>query len=156
MQSVEHYLEQHPEIAFLFYKDYDSRQPTDLAQILSKDGVFKPAEPSSESLSLTSEHIISAVEILADQLPGSFDLFPDIDFDREIKAPYLFVYYSIPLLHLVQPHLSPLQNNFQIDQQYPSQSWNGIRRSQTPCLERSSHEKAYEILGTTGRRTCEE
>ena len=111
LQNVEHYLEQHPEIAFLFYKDYHAQPPTDLAQILSKDGVFKPAEPFSESLLLISEHIVSAVEILAERLPEFFDLFPDIDFEKEIRAPYLFAYYSIPLLASVQLHLSPLQND---------------------------------------------
>ena len=111
LQNVAHYLEQHPEITFIFYKDYKQQPPKDPAQIISKDGVFRPAEPFRESLSLISEHIISAVEIVAQRLPEFYDLFPEIDLQKEIRAPYLFAYYSIPFFKKIQSYLSPLQND---------------------------------------------
>ena len=111
LKSIDYYLEQHPEIAFVFYKDYHSKPPADLSRIISKDGIFRNPEPSKQSLSLISEHIISAVETMEQEVPNFSDLFPDFNVQNEIPAPYLFIYYSMPLLEDVKPYLTPLEND---------------------------------------------
>ena len=104
------YLDQHPEIAFVIYKDYDPLAPDDISKIMSKDGVFRIPEPSKQTLLLTSEHMISAVEQLARQIPDFAKIFPNFNPEKEIPAPYMFIYYSMPLFDYVVPHLTPLQN----------------------------------------------
>lgn len=111
LRNVEFYLEQHPEIAFIFYKDYYHRPPSDMSQILSKDGVYRSPEPYKQSLLLQSDHIISAVEKLEEHLPEFSDLFPDFDATKEIPAPYMFIYYCLPLLEECKHHLTPLEYN---------------------------------------------
>lgn len=109
LQNVRFYLEQHPEIAFVFYKDYNSNPPADNSKIMSKDGIFRIPEPSKQTLMLTSEHMLSAVEQLEKYVPDFSKLFPNFDPDREIPAPYLFIYHSMPLLNHVKPHLTTLE-----------------------------------------------
>ncbi len=109
LQNVRFYLEQHPEIAFVFYKDYDEIPPTDNSKIMSKDGVFRIPEPSKQTLMLISEHMISAVEQLEEYIPDFAKFFPDFDPYKEIPAPYMFIYHSIPLFDHVVPHLNTLE-----------------------------------------------
>ena len=108
LQNVDYYLAQHPEIAFVFYKDYERHPPADGSLIMSKDGVFRPPVPWGESLYLVSEYIISAVEALEHGVPGFAGLFPDFNPERAIRAPYLFLYYSMPFLKDIEPKLTPL------------------------------------------------
>lgn len=110
LQNVRFYLEQHPEIAFIFYKDYDQFPPADNSKLMSKDGVFRIPEPSKQTLMLTSEHMISAVERLGDAIPDFANFFPDFDPYREIPAPYMFIYHSLPLFDHIVPHLTPLEH----------------------------------------------
>ena len=44
------YLRQHPEIAFVSYSSYDPRQPTEISQIISEDGVFRTPRPFHQVL----------------------------------------------------------------------------------------------------------
>lgn len=110
LQNVRFYLEQHPEIAFVFYKDYDPFPPADNSKTMSKDGVFRTPEPFKQTLMLTSEHMISAVEKLADHIPDFADYFPDCDPYNEIPAPYMYINHCMPLFDHVIPHLTPLEN----------------------------------------------
>ena len=75
---------------------------------MSKDGVFRIPEPLKQTLMLTSEHMISAVEQLGRRIPDFDKFFPNFDPDAEIPAPYTFIYHSIPLFDHVVPHLTPL------------------------------------------------
>ena len=111
LQNVQFYLNQHPEIAFLFYRDYNSSPPKDLRKILSEDGVFDSPKPGAQSLNLVSEHIISAVEKVGKALPYFAELFPNFDPKKEIHAPYVFMYYILPLLPEAQLDLTPIEND---------------------------------------------
>lgn len=73
------YLDQHPEIAFVFYKEYNSQTEPELTELVSKDGVFRTPQPSKESLVLISEDVIIALEKLNENIPGLSSLFPDFD-----------------------------------------------------------------------------
>ena len=106
LQNVGIYLEQHPEIAFVFYKDYDPL--ADRSKIMSKDGVFRIPKPLKQTLMLTSEHMVSAAEQLGRRIPDFDNLSPNFDPYAEIPAPYTFIYHSIPLFDHVVPHLTPL------------------------------------------------
>ena len=109
LQNIRFYLEQHPEIAFVVYKDYDEVAPNDNSKIMSKDGVFRIPEPSKQALYLTSDHMIKAVEQLARHIPDFAKLFPNFNPEKEISAPYMFIYHSIPLFDHVLPHITPLE-----------------------------------------------
>ena len=104
------YLEQHPEIAFVFSNDYRPQPQAD-SQIASKDGVFRTPKPFKQNLILISEHITSAVKRLAQKTPGFSNLFPDFDPTHEIPAPYMFMYYTLPRLENVQRYLTPLESD---------------------------------------------
>ena len=109
LQNTRFYLEQHPEIAFVVYKDYDDIAPNDNSKIMSKDGVFRIPEPSQQALLLTSDHMLTAVEQLARHVPNFAKLFPTFNPEKEISAPYMFIYHSMPLFDHVLPHITPLQ-----------------------------------------------
>ena len=109
MKNISFYIEQHPEIAFVFYKDYDQVPPADNSKIMSKDGIYRIPKPFKQSLRLISEHIISAVEQLEDNIPNFDKFFPDFNPHREIPAPYMFIYHSMPLFDHVVPYLTPLE-----------------------------------------------
>ena len=110
LKHVHYYLEQHPEIAFVFYKDYHKLPPANESKIISKDGVFRIPEPSRQTLKLISEHMITAVEQCAELIPDFAKFFPDFDPYKEIPAPYMFIYHSMPLFHHAVPHLTPLKH----------------------------------------------
>ncbi|MCJ1268457.1 hypothetical protein MMC22_008345 [Lobaria immixta] len=55
--------------------------------------------------------MISAVEKLEELLPEFSDVFPNFDATREIAAPYMFMYYCLPLLGDHKHHLTPLEND---------------------------------------------
>lgn len=105
------YLDQHPEIAFVFYKEYNSQTEPELTELVSKDGVFRTPQPSKESLVLISEDVIIALEKLNENIPGLSSLFPDFDPTKKIVAPYMFIFCSLPLLERVECHLSSLESH---------------------------------------------
>ena len=111
LQNVDFYLDQHPELAFVFFREYNDRPPADMSLIMTKDGVYRNPEPFKETLALLSEHIISAIKQVQRQLPGIPNVFPQFDPGDEIPAPYLFFYYSLPLLENVQLGLTPVEKS---------------------------------------------
>ena len=109
LRNVDHYLDQHPEIAYIFSKVYNPNPPRDRTKVESKDGVFRKPKPYFEYLRLVSEHLIEAVSYIADHLPDFDDFFGDFNPTADIPAPYLEMYYAIPLLDDVLSDLSPIQ-----------------------------------------------
>ena len=109
LRNVDQYLDQHPEIAYVFYKSYNPYPPRDIRKVESKDGVFRQPKPHSEYLRLISEHLIDAVSILVDQVPDFDKLFRDFEPTADMPAPYLEIYYAIPLLEDVMAEMSPIQ-----------------------------------------------
>lgn len=111
MRIVDYFLDQHPEIAFVFYRDYESRPPADRTKFETKDGVFRAPLAKSQSLSLIASSMVEAVEKLVQDVPEFGKYFPYFDPEKEIKAPYLFMYYCMPFLPDVLPKLDPLSRN---------------------------------------------
>ena len=111
LEDQELYLDQHLEIAFVFYKKYNSQTEPELTELVSKDGVFRTPQPSKESLVLISEDVIIAVEKLNANIPGLSSLFPDFDPTKEMVAPYMFIFCSLLLLERVECHLSSLESH---------------------------------------------
>ncbi|KAL9619294.1 MAG: hypothetical protein Q9160_006059 [Pyrenula sp. 1 TL-2023] len=105
LRNTDYYLDQHPEIAFVFYKTYESRPPADLSKIQTKDGVFKDPKPDKETLFLRASEILEAVEEFVERVPKFKDYFPHFDPYADIKAPYLFMYYSQPFVIIVLTEL---------------------------------------------------
>jgi hypothetical protein len=111
IRNMEYYLDQHPEIAFAIYKRYTQTPPSDRSKIETKDGVYRSPAPAHEFLSLIAPDILDAVEELVQQIPGFGDYFPYFDPERQILAPYLFMYYSAPFIPDILPELDlPVQN----------------------------------------------
>lgn len=110
LRHVDSYLDQHPEISFMFFNFYSTRPPTDIYMIMTKEGIFKPPRPYRQSLRIESPHLLGAVENMEEQLPEIASLFPDFNPEKRISAPYLVFFYSIPLLSQVKPHLTILQD----------------------------------------------
>jgi hypothetical protein len=96
VRNVDYFLNQHPEIAFVFYRDYESRPPADRTKFETKDGVFRAPLSKSQSLSLIASSMVEAVEKLVQDVPEFGEYFPYFDPEKEIKAPYFFVYYCMP------------------------------------------------------------
>jgi hypothetical protein len=111
VRNVDYFLDQHPEIAFAFHRDYESRPPADRTKFETKDGVFRTPLSKSQSLSLIASSMVEAVEKLVQDVPEFGEYFPYFDPEKEIKAPYLFMYYCMPFLPDVLPKLDPLSRN---------------------------------------------
>lgn len=103
IRNIHYYLDQHPDIAFTVYKTYASRAPADLAKIETKDGVFRKPEPKTQNLSFISQTMIEAVEEFVEKVPHFDYFFPYFNPRRQIKAPYLFMYYSAPYMPEILP-----------------------------------------------------
>jgi hypothetical protein len=110
-RGVDHYLEQHPELAFVFYKYYDSRAPASKTKIETKDGVFRAPVPIQQTLCFVSSHMVAAVEKFVSEVPDFGEYFPDFDPLDDAHAPYLFMYYSMPFMAEILPNLDPLSRN---------------------------------------------
>ncbi|ORX96973.1 hypothetical protein BCR34DRAFT_607469 [Clohesyomyces aquaticus] len=111
IRKIEFYLEQHPEIAFAIYKEYNGFPPADRSKIETKDGVYRTPSPSHEFLSLIAPAMLEAVEELVEKIPAFGDYFPYFDADEQLAAPYLFMYYSEPFIAEVLPELELISQN---------------------------------------------
>ncbi|CAI7585797.1 unnamed protein product [Penicillium manginii] len=98
ISNVSYYLEQHPEIAFFFMKDYKSRAPADRTKIETRDGVFRTPKPFEESLQLLAGAMRDAVNKVVRKVPNFSEYFPHFDVRKPIVAPYLFMFHSAPHL----------------------------------------------------------
>ncbi len=111
VRNIDYYIDQHPEIAFVFYRDYESRPPADRTKFETKDGVYRTPLSKNQSLSLVAPSMVKAVEELVQEVPEFGEYFPYFDPEKEIKAPYLFMYYCMPFIPDVLPKLNPLSRN---------------------------------------------
>jgi hypothetical protein len=111
IRRLESYLDQHPEIAFAIYKNYDQDLPPDGSEIETVDGVYRSPIPTHEAVSFVSSDMRSAVKELVQQIPRFDYYFPHFNLDRDIPAPYLFMYYSTPFIAGVLPKLSTRSRN---------------------------------------------
>jgi len=111
IQKKEHYLGQHPEIAFAIYKEYRETPPSDSSKIATKDGVYLSPTPTHEYLSLIARDMVDAVEELVQEIPGFGNYFPYFNPEGRILAPYFFMYYSAPFIDEVLPKLHVSSQN---------------------------------------------
>ncbi|KAI9860340.1 MAG: hypothetical protein M1813_006229 [Trichoglossum hirsutum] len=111
VRDVRYFLDQHPEVAFVFHKDYDFRPPRDRAKLETKDGVFRAPVPTKQSLSLIASSMIEAVEKLVQEVPDFGEYFPYFEAHRSINAPYMFMFYCMPFIPDVLPDLDPLSRS---------------------------------------------
>jgi hypothetical protein len=111
IRRLEHYLDQHPEIAFAIYKDYKQDLLVESKEIETVDGIYRSPTPTHEALSFVSPDMRSAVKELIQQIPRFDYYFPRFNLDQEIPAPYLFMYYSTPFIAGVLPKLSTRSRN---------------------------------------------
>ena len=111
IRRLEHYLDQHPEIVFAIYKDYKQDLLSDSREIETVDGIYRSPTPTHEVLSFVSPDMRSAVKELVQQIPRFDYYFPHFKLDRDIPAPYLFMYYSTPFIAGVLPKLSTRSRN---------------------------------------------
>ncbi|KAK3312174.1 hypothetical protein B0H66DRAFT_570194 [Apodospora peruviana] len=113
LKDLNRYLDRHPEISFVVFKEYEyssledakEAQPDDYD---SDDGddpdVLPPPRPSKESILFTSDTMLDAIEDLTSMYPSFHKVFPDLNFEEEIQAPYLFLYYMYP--QMIQGHIT--------------------------------------------------
>lgn len=97
--NVLDYIDRHPELLFLVFKDYvtdtyrDQATPTD--EFYSLD-VLPPPVSDTESILITSRDMRNAVEVLVEAYPDFYTVFPSHDFMEEIPAPYFFLFHMFP------------------------------------------------------------
>jgi hypothetical protein len=111
IRNIDHYLDQHPEVAFVFFKLYKSIAPADRTKIETKDGVFREPFPFEETLRLISNPMIEAVDEYVQRVTDFGEFFPYFDVRGPIEAPYLFMYYSAPFLPDILPDLDLISRN---------------------------------------------
>ncbi|KAI0490225.1 AAA family ATPase [Xylaria cf. heliscus] len=99
------YLHQRPDIAFAIIKTYDPYPPQDHSRIEISDGVYRIPEPTSQFLLFISDAMIDAIEDFVELVPQFGELFPLFNPQREIPAPYLFMFHSAPYLPEILPEL---------------------------------------------------
>jgi hypothetical protein len=89
------FIERNPDIAFVVYKDYNSRaRDNNAAFSEANNGVFRAPEPYAESLSFVSDEMKSAMQEMAGQVPDFSRCFPRFEALEDVPAPYLFMYYA--------------------------------------------------------------
>lgn len=102
------FIERNPNIAFVVYKDYNSRaRDKNSAFSEAGNGVFKAPEPYAESLSFVSDEMKSAMQEMVDQVPDFIRHFPGFKALEDVPAPYLFMYYAKQYWDECQSGLSP-------------------------------------------------
>lgn len=105
IRNINFYLDQHPEIAFAIYKDYSTKPPAGRKEIETVDGTLKAPKPVSEVLSLIAPDMFEAMAEFVGLVPNFDENFPSFNLGRYIRAPYLFMYYSLPFVPEVVPKL---------------------------------------------------
>lgn len=129
LKDFDLYLERHPEIPFIVYKDYLSSHFDDAAHAGLDDGeldpdVLPPPRPTSESISLISPHMIAAVEDLIATYDDFSKVFPRFNIEAEIPAPYNFLYHMYPKLHANIARLArPAQDHLAVLMEFLGESY---------------------------------
>lgn len=108
IRSPSQYLDNHPEIAFVFFRTYNPRPPADASKLMDRDGVFRAAKPDTETLELVSPKMVDALAEFVDLVPDFETMFPTFDPNEVMSAPYQLIYYCDSSLDNVTPSLEPL------------------------------------------------
>ncbi|KIX97702.1 uncharacterized protein Z520_06480 [Fonsecaea multimorphosa CBS 102226] len=108
LRNIEDYLDRHPEVIYILHKDYDINRRFDDSEVVDKDGVFRTPKPFRESISLTSDLLLDAMEIFFKSIPDFDFYFPQFRVEDEIAAPYLPFYYALPYLEVAMAPLEEL------------------------------------------------
>ena len=93
LSNLDGYLDRHPDIAFIVYKDYEVEQDAALFEELAKQDVIPVPKPSSESLQIVAPMMKEALQSFAAANPDFNRQFPELDLRDELEAPYIFWYY---------------------------------------------------------------
>lgn len=89
------FIERNLDIAFIVYKDYNSKARGNMSACLeASNGVSRAPEAYAESLSFISDEMKSAMEQMIDQVPDFIQYFPDFKALEDVPAPYIFMYYA--------------------------------------------------------------
>ncbi|KAM3086226.1 hypothetical protein ACMFMF_000179 [Clarireedia jacksonii] len=104
------YLRRHEDIAFIVYKGYDKINSLSAEELDRSDTIPLP-RPTSESLKLVSQEMKEALRMFTKRIPDFALQFPDFDFARELKSPFLFWYYCRAYLDPILPTLSENNRN---------------------------------------------
>jgi hypothetical protein len=107
ISRVEHYVIQHPEVAFAFNKYYSATPPKDRKALETEEGVFQAPTPYKEELVLISEEVKGAVMTFVKRVPNFNKLFPRFSVSRSIPAPYLFMYSAESFVDEVKRTMDP-------------------------------------------------
>ncbi|KAF3033325.1 hypothetical protein E8E12_004781 [Didymella heteroderae] len=111
IRNINWYLDQHPEIAFALYREYSEKPPANRKKLETADGTLRKPEPVYEFLSLIASEMVEAVDEFVQKVPDFGEYFPFFDPERNIRAPYLFMYYSLPYIATVLPTLDTSSQN---------------------------------------------
>jgi len=104
LKDLDLYLERHPELSFIHFKDYalshfdDSSDLYSIDEVEEDPDVLPPPRPTSESIQFMSPELISAVDDLLTATPGFYKAFPNYELEDEIEAPYMAFYFLYPHL----------------------------------------------------------
>ncbi|KAH6988873.1 P-loop containing nucleoside triphosphate hydrolase protein [Ilyonectria sp. MPI-CAGE-AT-0026] len=94
LRDIPNYLEHHPDIQFVVFKDFRSDSYSDESNDEYADlNYLEPPEASSESILLAPNTINPMLELVA-TYPDFQTIFPDFDFKKEVAAPY-FVFFHM-------------------------------------------------------------
>ncbi|KAE8452952.1 hypothetical protein EG329_012139 [Mollisiaceae sp. DMI_Dod_QoI] len=107
LKDPANWLEKRPDIAFVIYRDYSTDTMKEKAPS-EKAGaeIMSPPVPTKESIKLTSEGMLKALEKFMELEPNFNKQFPGFDYKKEIQAPYLFWYYGRSIYVRVLSQLS--------------------------------------------------
>ena len=93
LTNYQSYLDQRPEIVFVYRRTYKDSGKSNIEEVTDDNGVFKAPQAALETLNVIDEEMALAIEALVDKIPQFWDVFSGFDPREEISAPYLFMYY---------------------------------------------------------------
>lgn len=98
LKNAAQFLEKHPEIAFVVYKDYRAVSSSDSWRPQYKEtddeiDTVRPPSPYKESIKLISGEMVETFGSFMKKLPDFEYTFPSFNRRNEIAAPYLFWYH---------------------------------------------------------------
>jgi hypothetical protein len=111
IRNIDHYLDQHPGLAFAIYKKYDPLPPADHRKIEDKAGAYIPPVPSNEYLRFITRPMQDAIEAVISRIHDFDDYFPGFEPRDHVPAPYLFMYYSAPFIPDILADLDQSERN---------------------------------------------
>jgi hypothetical protein len=93
LSSISSYLDKHPELAFIVYRNYDSvmkeAKPSD-----DEDDIMPEVKHASETLEPTTKDLTNAISAFLEWKKDCSDVSDNFEDSRELTAPYLIIYHS--------------------------------------------------------------